>query len=180
MGHVILGLLLMGDQTLYSLKKQFEAGVSLFYSASTGSLKRALDLHLAAGRVRLTGAEGGPRGRKTYTITDAGEAEFRAWILGPITGPDLETAALTRVFFLGTLVPEERVAVLDRIVARAEVALAELRGVAVMLDAQQIPPEFTDVFTHQRATLDYGIGAHEHAVAWFRAHAARTAEAAGG
>ncbi len=176
MGHVILGLLLLGDRTLYELKKQFEAGVSLFYSASTGSLKRALDVHLAAGRVRLTGADAGPRGRKTYAITDAGVADFRAWILGPIAGPDLEIAALTRVFFLGLLAPAERADVMGRIVERAEGALAELRGVAVLLDAQEIPAEYTDVFTHQRATLDYGIGAHEHAVAWFRAHAERAAD----
>lgn len=42
MANVILGLLMLWPQSLYELTKSFEAGISLFYSASTGSIKRAL------------------------------------------------------------------------------------------------------------------------------------------
>ena len=59
MSHVILGLLMLWPQSLYELTKNFEAGVSLFYSASTGSIKRALDGLLADGRIAV-GPEGGP------------------------------------------------------------------------------------------------------------------------
>ena len=57
MAHVILGLLLIAPQSLYGLVKAFEAGVSLFYSASSGSIKRALDGLLAQGLIEVASVE---------------------------------------------------------------------------------------------------------------------------
>jgi DNA-binding PadR family transcriptional regulator len=171
--HVILGLLLMGDQTLYSLKKQFEAGISLFYSASVGSIKRALDALVAQRLIDMTAAPADPRGKKIYAITSAGRSEFAAWMVAPVAGTDAETTALARTFFLGLLPPDERGAVLRAIIERVEGDLAELRAVAAHLDTLELPAEARDIFTHQRATLDYGIGSHEFALSWFRAHEAR-------
>lgn len=169
MAHVILGLLLLAPQSLYDLVKSFEAGVSLFYSASTGSIKRALDRLLAEGRIEVASTDTGARGRKVYRVTDAGRAAFRTWMTGELTGPDPETAALSRLYFLGLLDPAERPGVLRRTAERIEADLDRLTTLAGTLDTVEVPPGLEDVARYQRATLDYGVAAHRQALDWFRA-----------
>lgn len=171
MGNVILGLLLLaGPQTLYSLNKQFQAGPSLFYRASFGSIHRALRSLEAAGHVVGTEEPGGRR-RKSFRITPAGEDAVTAWLHSPLGDGDLEVAALSRTFLLGLVGdPGERRAVREGIVAAIERELAGLEGFAAELDAAAagIPDEHRTVFRYQRATLDYGIVQHRTAAAWFR------------
>ena len=161
----------MGEQTLYSLKKNFEAGISLFYSASVGSIKRALDALLRQQLVSVADEDAGPRRKKAYAITEAGRAEFRTWMRSPLTVADAETTALARTFFLGLVEPADQTATLAAIIARLDEDLQRLRAFAQDLDALEVPIEAQPIFVHQRATLDYGIGAHEFALAWFRRHA---------
>ncbi|PZG22276.1 PadR family transcriptional regulator [Nonomuraea aridisoli] len=170
MSHVILGLLLIAPQSFYDLIKAFEAGVALFYSASSGSIKRALDTLLTREFIEVASVEAGRRGRKVYRVTEAGCAEFRAWMTGEPAGPDLETAALSRLYFLGLLEPGERVPVLRRIVARIETDLAALSALDKHLDTLEIPEEHRDLAAHQRATLDYGIASQRFMLDWFRDH----------
>ncbi|WP_460999932.1 PadR family transcriptional regulator [Streptomonospora sediminis] len=167
MAHVVLGLLLIAPQSLYDLIKGFEAGVALFYSASSGSIKRALDNLLAQELIEVASAEAGGRGRKVYRVTDAGRQEFRAWMIGEPTGSDLESAVLSRLYFLGLLDSAERAPVLGRIRTRIEADLTRLTRLEQRLDAVDVPDELTDVATHQRATLDYGIASLRFASAWF-------------
>jgi DNA-binding PadR family transcriptional regulator len=169
MAHVILGLLLIAPQSFYDLIKAFESGVALFYSASSGSIKRALDGLLARGFIEVASVEGG-RGRKLYRVTDTGREEFRTWMKAEPAGPDLETAALARLYFLGLLDHSERVPVLHRITARIETELATLTDLDERLDTVSIPEEHRDIATHQRAALDYGIASGRFMLAWFRAH----------
>lgn len=175
MAHVILGLLLISRQSLYDLIKGFEAGVSLFYSASSGSIKRALDNLLAQGHIEVASTAPEARRRKVYRVTDSGRREFRAWMTGELTGPDADTAALSRLYFLGLLDAAERPAVLRRITARLESDLARLSALDERLDTLDVPGELRDVAVHQRATLDYGIAAHRFALDWFRDHLDRHA-----
>ena len=176
MAHVILGLLLLGDQTLYGFKKQFEAGIALFYSSSVGSLKRALDQLRALGHIEVAHQEEGPRGRKTYRITASGRAEFYRWMRSPVAGSDLETDALSRTYLLGLLEPSARLEVVDQILAGIEDGIGGLRRLAASLDSATVPAHLQDVFVHQLATLDYGIASHEFAQRWFRDYRARIAD----
>ncbi|MDV3223317.1 PadR family transcriptional regulator [Intrasporangium sp.] len=173
MAHVILGLLLIAPQSLYGLVKAFEAGVSLFYSASSGSIKRALDGLLAQGLIEVASVDPSARGKKVYRVTDSGREEFRSWMTGELAGPDLETAALPRLFFLGLLAPAERAPLLRKVIARIESDLAVLLALARRLDSIEVPEDQRDVATHQLATLDYGIASHRLALDWFRGHLAR-------
>lgn len=169
MQHVILGLLvLFGPQSLYDLHKHFSQGISLFYSASFGSLQRALQQLVAQGLATSTEAAG-RRGRKLHTITDAGRDAWRTWMLAPIVGGDAETTMLAKVFLAGVLTdPADREAVVAALRARVASDLADLRGAAAAIDGQiaDVAAEHADVFTYQRATLDYGIRAHALAADW--------------
>jgi DNA-binding PadR family transcriptional regulator len=177
MGNVILGLLmLLGPQTLYSLNAQFQRGPSLFYRASFGSLQSALRGLLASGYVTVRETTESGRNKKIHTITDEGIAAFDAWIRSPLTGGDLEVAALSRLFLLGLVEDaDERRGILDHLVTEVERELARLEEFAASLDAQvgEVPEEYRDVFRYQRATLDYGLMAHRAGLAWFRELAAR-------
>lgn len=163
MAHVILGLLLIAPMSLYDLIKGFEAGVSLFYSASSGSIKRALDQLLEQHLIEVASADPGARGRKTFRITDAGRAAFRTWMLTP---PDSETAVLSRLYFLGLLDTSDRAPVVANLSASIEHDLAQLLALGRSLEGQDVPEPLRDVATYQRATLDYGIAAHQHALDW--------------
>ncbi|SEE15186.1 helix-turn-helix transcriptional regulator [Ruania alba] len=168
MAHVILGLLLIGPQSLYGLVKAFEAGPSLFYSASSGSIKRALDGLLADGLIEVVSTEEGARGKKVYGVTDAGGAAFRRWMTSEIVGPDLETAVLPRQFFLGLVAPAERVAVLRLIVDRIDSDVAGLEALEQRLETVEVPDGYQDIAEYQRATLSFGIASGQFTANWFR------------
>ncbi|NUL48741.1 PadR family transcriptional regulator [Cellulosimicrobium funkei] len=165
MSHVILGLLMLWPQSLYELTKNFEAGVSLFYSASTGSIKRSLDRLLADGRIRVASGEG-PRGKKTYEITDAGRAEFRRWMLADLTGADLETAVLARVHFLGLMEAQDRPAVAAHIDERMRSDLGRLERLEAQVATVEVPAGFEEIARYQLATLQYGLTSGRMALAW--------------
>lgn len=165
MAHVILGLLLIAPQSLYDLIKSFEAGASLFYSASSGSIKRALDSLLANGRIEVISTDG-PRGRKAYDLTDSGREAFRTWMTGEQTG-EVETAALSRLFFLGLLPAADRPAVLHQITTRIAAGQQQLEHVADQIAQAEIPEHQRDLARYQIATLNYGLGSYRHAAEFF-------------
>lgn len=170
MQFVILGLLMIAPMSLYDLHKQFGAGPSLFYSASFGSLQRALRQLEASGWVTVTDASSSARRRKLHAPTPQGIDAWRAWMREPLSGANAETSMLAKVYLLGLLTQgEQRDAALGVLRASVEVALAELRGVAAALDEADIPDEYAEIFRYQRATLDYGLRSHELALAWLGA-----------
>lgn len=164
MGNVILGLLLLEPGTLYSLRKHFESTISLFYSASLGSLGSALSALLARGYVEVRDSVERGRTKKTYTITPDGRAAFVSWMLEPIAQRDFETVALSRLFFLGLLDDGDRAVVLARIRERQAADEAVLHEVARHLDSLDIPG---DVFHYQRQVLEYGLRSHAVARTFF-------------
>ena len=139
MAYVILGLLVaFGPQTIYSLNKFFEAGISLFYAASLGALRQSLTRLLADDWVSVEDRPDGKRMKRVYSVTESGVEAFRAWMVGPIEDRRLETIALAKLYLLGTLPDRsDRVAALESIV------------------------------DHQRLTLEYGLRSHALAREFF-------------
>ncbi|ASO22060.1 DNA-binding PadR family transcriptional regulator [Actinoalloteichus hoggarensis] len=173
MAHVILGLLLIRSQSLYDLIKAFEAGVGLLYSASSGSIKRALDQLRERGLIAVAGAEPTGRGRKAYHVTDAGRREFHTWMTSEPTGSDLEGAALNRLYFLGLVDPAERRAILRRIEARISEERARFTDLGDRIAAAAVPEDLREIAVYQRATLDYGLASLGFLAEWFRERAER-------
>lgn len=167
MGNVILGLLLLSPMTLYSLNKQFEAGVSLFYSASLGSIRTALLSLLERGLVTVADSVENGRSKKTYSITPAGHEAFVEWMHAPPTTGDLETTALAKLYLLGLMPAADRHEVLDGILTRIRTEEAQLQQFAAQLDVMELPEEYHEIFRYQRLTLDYGLQAHRHGREFF-------------
>jgi DNA-binding PadR family transcriptional regulator len=136
----------------------------------SGSIKRDLDMLLAQGFIEATSAQPGVRGKKVYRVTDAGRSEFRSWMSGELGGPNVETAALSRLYFLGLLEPAERPPVLQRITTRIAADHARLASLNERLSAIDVAEPDRDIATFQLATLHYGIASHRFALDWFRDH----------
>lgn len=170
MQAVILGLLLTGPLSLYDIRKHFSAGIALFYSASFGSIQRALDTLVAEGAVEVSAADDSRRHRKLHTVTDQGRLQWRNWMLEPIPeGTSAETVVLAKVFLLGRLeAATDRAAVLDTIRESLAATVGSLLALGSELDsaAPDLAPGHRTVHDYQRATLDYGIRAHDLMINW--------------
>ena len=110
MEFVILGLLLLKPRTLYELNKTLAEKISLFYSASFGSISSAINKLLEKGWIELREHIERGRNKKIYTITAAGQSAFHDWLNSAIAPEKVKEPALTRLFFLGYLDPAQRIA----------------------------------------------------------------------
>jgi len=166
MQFLILGLLIHRPLSAYELRKRFTAGISLFYSASLGSIQRALGM-LDSRRWATKHVSGGPgRPKHLYAITDAGREAWREWMLSPITESDAEQVGLAKVYLLGDMPADDRAAVVALLRQRTTADLERLTALRVEIDATPIPERFRDVAQFRRATLDYGIRSQELMGRW--------------
>lgn len=103
--HALLGALADRPRTGYGLLKHFEQSLAYAWPASHSQIYPELGRLLEQGFIEQTDA--GPRGSKTYALTDAGLEELRRWLLE--TAPDrrVRSDAALRTFFLWLLEPAE-------------------------------------------------------------------------
>ncbi|WP_326837811.1 PadR family transcriptional regulator [Amycolatopsis rhabdoformis] len=135
--HAVLGMLADQPGSGYDLLKRFQTAMSNVWSATQSQLYGELGKLEKADLITVT-AEG-PRGRKEYAITDTGLAELRAWLLAEPAGPP-RSEALLRVYFLGSVEPEQARAYLEGLgegaLRRAE-HLAEIEATVDWDDGDQ-------------------------------------------
>ncbi|MBK1789208.1 PadR family transcriptional regulator [Prauserella cavernicola] len=161
MKFLILGLLLAEPLSLYDVHSRFASGLRHIYSASYGSIHRALRQLHDTGHVELLASAATARNTKRYAITEQGTAAWREWMLRPAPAEDSEASMLARVLLLGRLErAEDRRAVLLALRARALGDLEDLRS--VQAGAQGAGPESR----YPRATADYGVRSAEQVVSW--------------
>ena len=120
MRFLILGILLDGPLSLYDMRKQFAAGISLFYTASSGSIQRALGQLASHGWVTILDADDSRRRKKVYVVNDASQQAWREWMHAPVTASDAEPTMLAKVCLLGRLPAADRRACVRRGAARED------------------------------------------------------------
>ncbi|RJE85133.1 PadR family transcriptional regulator [Paenibacillus sp. 1011MAR3C5] len=168
MEHVILGLLMIQSQTLYELHQSFTRGISLFYSASYGSLQTALKKLLDKERVACEELVENGRLKKVYHVLPQGREEFFRWMQGETPGHKLEVAALSKLFFLGHVEHAlDKRSIVAEIMDKLEQELAGLEQMERELVGGEVPERYRDIFRYQLLTLNYGLGAHRYARDWF-------------
>lgn len=168
MEFVILGLLMIRSQTVYELNQSFKTGVSLFYSASYGSLQTALKKLLEKGWVSFSEEVENGRHKKVYAVQPAGKEAFAAWMKSETPDSKLEVTALSKMYFLGLVTDAgERRDILREITDKTEQALAGLEALNRELGQMEVPEAYRGLFRYQLKTLEYGIGAHRFARDWF-------------
>ncbi len=106
--YAILGFLSWQPLTGYDLKKQFAAWETFPWSGNNNQIYTALvQLHRAAlVSKEVEQPEHGPA-RKVYTITTAGLAALRQWLLSPPELPQVKHLFLAQLAWADQLAPEE-------------------------------------------------------------------------
>lgn len=168
MEFIILGLLMGHERTLYELNKLLKNNISLFYSASFGSISSVLDKLLTKGWVVAREVVERGRNKKLFTITVVGEEAFRIWLSSPIPGEKVREPALTRLFFLGYLPLQERIAVVEQHLASLEAIAATLELLERQSADVSVPVAQHDLATFQQLTLRYGKDYYAFSIAWYR------------
>lgn len=122
--HAILGFLSREPLAGYDLKKLFADSTTLYWSGNNNQIYRALvQLHkdgLVTQEVQLQ--EDNPP-RKVYTISTAGRAELRQWLLTTPDLPQLRHPLLIQLMWADVLAPEELDDLLRRYEEELQVAL---------------------------------------------------------
>ena len=168
MENVILGLLVIQSLTLYEINQMFKQGISMFYSASYGSIQTALKNLLARELVVFEERVDHGRNKKVYSITPAGRDAFFAWMSAETPLNKLEVTGLSKVYFLG-LIPDvnTRKSIVSEILQKIRIMETELASLDEQIKTFPIPDELREIVHFSRKTLDYGRGAHAFAREWF-------------
>lgn len=170
MEYVVLGLLMMQSMTIYEINQAFKQGISMFYSASYGSLQVAVKKLLGQGLIVVEEKVEHGRNKKVYHITAAGRRAFHEWMLAEIPVSRLEVLALAKVYFLGLVGSlEERKWIVQDILNKAQMVADQLEALNEQISQLEIPPAFQEVARFQIKTLDYGRKNFAFSQAWFRA-----------
>ncbi|QJD83861.1 PadR family transcriptional regulator [Cohnella herbarum] len=167
MEFVILGLLMIRSLSQYDIKKILQRKVSPFYSASLGSIQAALKKLEEGFQVEWSEAAQQGRRKKLYTVNDSGKRHFMNWMLSPIAPSRLEQEMTTRLFFLGLMTPEERLVIVNAIVAELESSLEEFDAASLEAAKITVPDHLRQIAAYQIKTLEFGIHLHRCMLDWF-------------
>lgn len=104
--YALLGLLAEEPASGYDLTRKFERNLRRYaWHAQHSQIYPELNRLAAEGLATVI--EEGPRGRRTYAITDVGRIELRRWVLEPDDEPVVRNEHTLKLFLLSTLDPED-------------------------------------------------------------------------
>jgi DNA-binding PadR family transcriptional regulator len=158
--HALLGLLAERPLSGYELAQRFEASVGRTWSAGHSQIYPELNRLADEGLVEA-GAPG-PRGRKTYVITDAGRHAVEAWLEDTEPDRTVRDEAALRAFFLWLMTPAKARAHVEDELAAAHETIDALRGTA----AARRPA--TPAERSQRIALEAGLRWAQARAEWAR------------
>jgi PadR family transcriptional regulator AphA len=149
--HAVLGLLVDKPASGYDLMKRFNTSLANVWPATQSQVYGELARLDAAGLIDV--AAEGPRGRKEYTITDAGLAELRRWLTETEPKRVRNNDAVLRVFFLSVLTPEQARGYLTGLAEQAAATHTRLQELKESVDWE----EDGMVTVNGRLALEYGL-----------------------
>jgi PadR family transcriptional regulator AphA len=120
---VVLGLIALGERTGYDIKRTVEHSTAFFWGASYGQIYPELERLERDGL--LVSEQRGPRRRREYRVTSAGELALRDWLSSrePLWFSTRDEGLL-KLFFADLVDDSERLANVRQIVQQNEQALA--------------------------------------------------------
>jgi PadR family transcriptional regulator, regulatory protein AphA len=169
MEFVILGLLALRAMTVYEINKALERGVSLFYSASFGSINAAIGRMLEKGWVSGEEKVENGRNKRIYHLTPVGRQAFQDWLASEIESEKVKDPALTRLYFMGLSDHQERIRVLEAHIQSLRQVLGRLELIHQQNTGLQIPAELQTVAKFQLLTLQYGRDFCAFNIRWYEA-----------
>jgi DNA-binding PadR family transcriptional regulator len=162
LSHALLGLLAVQPASGYELTKEFEGEIGR-YAWQAGHTSIYPELNRLAERGLVVASESGPRGRRTYAVTDAGREELRSWLLTPpASGGVVRNEQVLRMFLISALEPADARRMLHRIAEHTARSAAELRP----LIADGPAPERGIRAGFGRLAGEFGLRQYEAAHEW--------------
>lgn len=169
MEHIVLGLLLLKEMTIYELNTAFSHGLSLIYSASYGNLQYAVKKLLKAELIEYRETVENGRNKKIYSIRPDGRRVFFEWMESEIPVGKLETVMLSKVYFLGLVDdPKLRLTIVEEMIMKTAEAEEGLRELNSEVRSYRLPEEHKQIAGFQFKTLDYGLMAHSAGRQWLQ------------
>jgi len=158
LGHAILGFLHEHPRTGYTLKKeQFDGSVAHIWPAQLPQIYRELERMEEMGWItrELDQQEGKPD-RRVCSITEAGLAELREWLLTFQEPPRHREAFLVQLFFAAHLTREEMLRMLREQLQAHQDRLEKLQATQMPQTASSDPPNPQEQLaqTLQKLTCD--------------------------
>lgn len=116
----LLGMLRLGAQSGYAIKKAADVSTKFFWPASFSQIYPELARLEDRGLVTKRDASQGRRRRTIYGITDSGNEVLLDWLRSPENAPgQFRDEGLLRLFFADALPPEEQLELVRRLRERA-------------------------------------------------------------
>lgn len=166
--YLVLGLLMYRPLTMYDIKKAMEKSTDHFYASSFGSLHPALKKLTDKEWVTFEQTLERGRGKKTYSITEAGKQEFLVWLQKDIPAEAVREPSLLKVFFLGHLSEKSRKPVVESYLSEVTKHLTELEKLLEVAQKLEVPAHMEVHKTYQLATLEFGIAYYEFVKDWYK------------
>lgn len=168
MEYVILGLLAIRAMTVYEINKALQKSISLFYSASFGSIHSAIDRMILNGWILAEERIENGRNKKMYHLTPGGQEALQHWLQSEIEAEKVKDPALTRLFFMGMLPIDQRIALLESHIQTLHQTHAILHSLQEQSGGVKVPQEHGDIYACQLLTLQYGLDFYSFNIAWYQ------------
>ena len=160
--YIAMGMVLHEALTGYDIKKEIEAGIGNFYSASHGSLYPALKKLTDKGYLTLTEQPYGNRIKKYYEATESGKAAFLEWLSSPFDPNSRSDSLLARIYFFGELPEDLRERQLREHELFYQQTLRRLQALEESLSVSD------DIDYFEMSTLYLGLGYLQDCIRWLR------------
>ncbi|RJO70170.1 PadR family transcriptional regulator [Nocardia panacis] len=147
--YAVLGLLADGPGSGYDLLNKFKISLGNVWPATQSQLYGELAKLAEAELIAVT--DEGPRGRKEYSLTEAGRTQLREWLTTTKFKTPTRNEMLLRVFFLGVVDPEQARDYLSGIEQAAARGRRELDEIDARIDWDE-----DDFSTFGRIAMDWG------------------------
>lgn len=99
MDYVLLGLLSHEPMTGYEMKKRLDTSLRFFWGGSFGSIYPTLNQLEKEGKVTKENTSSNGREKITYSITDIGREDLKAWLEQPAEKDEIRYETLLKLFF---------------------------------------------------------------------------------
>jgi DNA-binding PadR family transcriptional regulator len=156
-----LGLLAQHPGSGYDLLRLFQKSMANVWPATQSQLYGELNKLADTGLIEV--ADVGPRGRKVYRITAAGQAELRRWITDTRDDPPVRLPGLLRVFLLGEVGRDQARQYLSDMAAHADAEVARYEALRDSTDW-----DADDGVFFARMALEYGLRRSATEAEWAR------------
>lgn len=167
MDHIILGLLLMCNRTIYQLRNRIGKGLNLMYSSSTGSIQAAVKKLMNQGYINYEEIIDNGKYKKIYCITESGKQHFYEWINKPIEEQCPKNPELAKVYFMGFSDKKNREISIQQHLLYLKEQYNVLLTICDEVKNIDISEEHKDILNYQFVSALYGKDIIKFNIDWF-------------